>query len=113
MILDYQSVTILSGASLSNEIDLKGAALVRIHLPAAWTAAAITFQVGGPAGDLVDLYDKTGTEYSAVVVAAHACIIPPADMPMIGRLKLRSGTGAAAVNQAADRIIYLVTRQLQ
>lgn len=112
MIMDYRPVTIANGASLSSEIDLKGSGLVGVIMPAAWTAAVITFQVGAPAGDLVDLYDKTGTEYSLTVAAGHACIIPPADMPMIGRLKLRSGTGAAAVNQAQDRVIYLITRAI-
>lgn len=110
--IDYIPVTIANGASLSAEIDLRGAALIRVCMPADWDAAAVTFQVAPPGGDFVNLYKNDGTEYSLTTAAGRGVIIPPADLPMVGRLKVRSGTNGSPVNQTANRVLYLAVRHL-
>lgn len=103
------SVTIANGASLSGAIDLENFRLGRIIIPAAWTAANLTFQTSPDDGTYSDLYDAAGYEYTIVVGgASRAIIVPLADFIGIRFLKIRSGTAGVAVNQAADRVLTLV-----
>lgn len=105
------TVTILSGQSLSGAIDLAAERAHRITLPAAWTAAAITFQASADGVTYSDLYNEGG-EYSlgsTVVGASRTILLDQATFYGIRYLNIRSGTAAAAVNQGADRIITIVT----
>jgi hypothetical protein len=102
--------TIASGQSLSAAIDLAADRLHRIALPAAWTAASLTFQVSSGAG-FNDLYTADG-EYTlpaSAVAAGRSIVIDPAVFYGVRHLKVRSGTSAAPVAQAADRSMSLVT----
>jgi len=45
-----QTATIANGASLSDALELDGHSVLRIAMPAAWTAADLTFQVSDDAG---------------------------------------------------------------
>lgn len=102
------SATILSGQSLSSVIDLSEGRLARIHIPAAWTAANLTFQASSDGASFADLYDAYGAEYSVVVGgAARSIMVPLSDFIGIRYIKVRSGTSAAPVNQAADRTLTL------
>lgn len=105
------AAVILSGASLSAAIDLAEQRLHRIAMPAAWTAAGLTFQVSADGVTFNDLYNEAG-EYaltSSVVGASRSIVVDQAIFYGIRYLKVRSGTGAAAVNQGADRTLTLVT----
>jgi hypothetical protein len=107
------AVSIPSGTSImAAGVDIGGAGIVRILMPAAWTAAALTAQVSQDDATYYDLYDSTGTEWSATVVAAHAVALDITTFTGVRYLKLRSGTGAAPVAQAATRSLTLVTRAL-
>jgi hypothetical protein len=107
------AVSIPSGtAIMAAGVDIGGAGIVRILMPAAWTAAALTAQVSQDDATYYDLYDATGTEWSATVVAAHAVALDITTFTGIRFIKLRSGTGAAPVAQAATRSLTLVTRAL-
>jgi hypothetical protein len=113
-------VTILSGASLSTTVRTHGR-LVGVVVPAAWTAAAITFNGMWPdstsgglpgTGTLVSIYDDATerTIASASIPTAESRILSLDlnDWLCIDYLQLRSGTRAAAVAQGADRTIYLI-----
>lgn len=110
-------VTVANGASLSNTIKLEGRALSGILIPSAWTTANLTFQ--GAVEDDSDasatyfnLYDAAGIEMQVVAAASRLVILDPVDFASIRWLKVRSGTSGSAVNQGADRDIYLMARNL-
>jgi hypothetical protein len=59
-----------------------------------------------------NLYDSTGTEAalaSALVVAGRRIPVNPSPFAGVDFIRVRSGTSAAPVNQAADRVLLLVS----
>lgn len=105
-------VTIANGTALSAAVDLAGQGIVRVLMPAAWTAAVLTMQVSNDNTTFYDLYNNDGTEWSATVAAAHAIAMDVSIFTAMRYVKLRSGTGGTPVNQGADRVLTLVTRPL-
>ena len=108
----FLQVAIAQGQSLSADIDLAGATLVMLGLPAAWTAADLTFQVGDGLGGWMNLYTADGVEYLARAAAGRCVLLPPADFARVRWLRIRSGTAATPVAQAAERQLQLHGRQL-
>lgn len=105
------AATILSGASLSAAIDLGGLRAGAIIMPAAWTAASITFLVSHDGTTYSSLYDENDTEVAiatANVVSGHCRALPLSLFLLYRYVKLRSGTLALAVNQGADRALYVL-----
>ena len=103
--------TIASGASVSGDIDLGLMRLGRIVMPtvaAGWTAANLTLQTSHDGADWNNLHDATGTEYTITAAAGRSILVPLADMLSVRYLRIRSGTAAAAVPQAAARSLTLV-----
>lgn len=97
--------------AVSAVVDLAGYDLVGISMPAAWTAASLTFQASGTSAALVkDMYDAVGTEYTVTAAAARFIAIPPADFLGVQWLIVRSGTTGTPVNQAAAVTINLIVR---
>lgn len=105
------AATILSGQSLSGAVDLGEQRAHRLALPAAWTAAAMTFQTSSDGLAFNDLYTSDGeyTLSSSVVAASRSIVLDQAVFYGVRWLKLRSGTSAAVVVQAADRAISIPT----
>lgn len=105
------AATILNGASLSGAVDLDEKRAHRIVMPAAWTAAGITFQVSYDGAAFNDLYTADGeyTLSSTVVGASRSIVLDQSIFYGVRHLKVRSGTSAAPVNQGADRALVLVT----
>jgi hypothetical protein len=99
-------VTILSGASLSDSIDLQGARPVSLRLPAAWTAASITFQASEDGITFGDLYNALG-EVTYPAAASRFISLTPQDFLGCRAIKVRSGTAGTPVNQGADRTIVV------
>lgn len=113
-----RSVSILSGASLSQAYNIGGVQLAGVVIPSAWTAASITFQFSAEGTVFSDVYDSLGNEIT--ILSAN---IPTATSRYIdftsaswspawfipGYFKVRSGTTATPVNQAADRTLRFVT----
>jgi hypothetical protein len=101
-------VTIANNQSLSGPINLEGATLVAIEMPAAWDAANLTFQASSDGVTYNDLYDDSGTEV-VVTAAASRFIIFRADKEIVGarHLKVRSGPVGGPINQTAERKIRL------
>lgn len=100
-------VTIANGASLSDVLDLRGRWFVGIEMPSVWTAANITFQGSTDGVTFVDLYTPTGSERSVTAAASRYIVLSPQDYGGLNYVKLRSGTSATPVNQAAERTIYV------
>lgn len=106
----YKTVTIANGASLSGAVDLGSTRLIGIVMPAAWTAANLTFQAAVDGVTYSNLYDDLGNEYTVTASTSRHILIAPDDYIGIQFLKVRSGTSGAAVVQAAARVITLVVR---
>lgn len=107
-------VTIASGASLSGAVDLEGFAVVAIEMPAAWTAAGITFQAASlSGGTYLDVYDDAGAEVAISAGASRVIAVTGADADALAPLqfiKIRSGTGGVPVAQAAERKLRLICK---
>lgn len=108
--LTTATATIANGASLSAAVTLAGKGVIRLNMPATWTAANLTFQVSVDNVTYFDLYDKTGTEYTVTAAVSRSIIMPPADFVGMNYLKIRSGTSGTPVNQGASRDITVITR---
>lgn len=104
-----RTATIANGASLSNVVDMDTARLFAIQMPAAWTAAVLTFSVSFDGVTYADMYDVAGVEVSFTTSAARYLVLTnPVQWQGVRFVKVRSGTSAAAVNQAAERVLNLV-----
>ncbi len=103
------TATIANGQSLSAAINMYDiGALSAIHMPAAWTAADLTFQASADGVTYNNLYNDSGGEYTVTAAAARAIVVNLADFLGIKFLKIRSGTSAVPVAQGADRSLSLV-----
>lgn len=110
--LTVNPVTIAAAASLSDAADLDGRGVLFLEMPAAWTAAALTFQASSDGVTYQNVYDQSGQELTVQAAAARTITLDTSTLPSVGYLKVRSGTSAAPVVQAADRIVRIVGRVL-
>ena len=102
------SVALTTAADgLSEVSDLVGGSLAALEMPAGWTDAVITFKGGRTSSELFDLYGSTGDEVTITTTASRMVAIDPVLFAGIRYWQLRSGTGAAAVAQAAARTLKL------
>lgn len=106
--------TVASGAAVSTDHNLLGHVVHAVITPAAFTSTTIAFDqwvVPDPAapntGRWVPVYDSDGNEVSITVAADRFTVIPPSTLPYAAQTRLRTGS-----NEAADRTVTLVTRQL-
>jgi len=111
---DWQTVevTIANGTSLSGAVDLGGARLVAFQMPAAWTAADVTFTASSTAaGTYGKVRDKDNNELKATSPAVNEIVVLPVnDTAGLRYLKVRSGTAAVPANQGGDRVLTLFVR---
>lgn len=105
-------VTIANGASLSGSVYVNERTVVGLEMPAAWTAASITFQASQDDTTYNDVYDNDGTELTVTAAASRYIILSPAKFVGAKYLKVRSGTSGSAVNQGAARVINVVCRAI-
>lgn len=115
MQLNWGTLTIPSGTSLSDSLDLRYGQIVRILGPSVWTAAALTFQGSFNNSAWDDLVDQAGAEHSIPMTGAangfeRAFTVPREWTLGIKFVRLRSGTGAVPVPQAADRALQIAYR---
>ena len=117
-------IKILSGTSLSSTAAYIGdGILAGIIMPATWTTANLTFQGGAildetvfpaPAPAFNNLFDAAGNEVTVDAAASIQITLPDCtDGSMYGCqfIKVRSGTSGSAVNQSADRQLYLIVQK--
>lgn len=101
--------TISSGSSLSGAIDMTDKTIWSILMPAAWTAADITFQASYDGTNYYNLYEG-GTEYQLATDANRVLTITkPQLFILVTHIKIRSGTTGTPVNQGADRAISVLS----
>lgn len=105
------NTTIANNASLSSAVSLGYTRVHRIAMPATWTTAALTFQSSYDGNTYNDVYTDSGeyTVSSSVVGASRTIVLDQSIFYGIKWLKVRSGTSASPVNQAAARTLVLVT----
>jgi hypothetical protein len=104
------TATIGIGAALSGAVDLGRTVLAGIVMPAAWTAAVMTFDVSADNATFVPL-KYAGAEVSLTVAASEGHSVDTSVFLGWRYLKVRSGTFATTVNQAAARTITLIGMQ--
>lgn len=104
------SATIANGENLSGAVDLGDKTMTGIVMPAAWTAAVLTFAVSADGVTYNPLYDEDGSEVTETVAASRAIRLDPAQWAGWRYVKIRSGTAAAPVAQGAERIVQIVSR---
>lgn len=104
------TATIASGESLSAAVQLGGASVLRIVMPAGWDAADLTFQTSEDGSTFRDLYAAGDSEaaVSIAVSAGKAYQLAPSTLACQLWLKVRSGTAGSPVNQTAARTLTLV-----
>lgn len=108
-VINYETVTIANGASLSGPLNIASRNFFGIIMPSTWTSAVLTFQGSFDGTNYFDLYDENGTEVSFIVGASRYVIIStPSKFLGLKKLKVRSGTSGSAVNQAAERVVGVI-----
>lgn len=110
------TATIASGQSLSGAVSIGGSVLAALHIPAAWTAAALSFQSSIDGGTTwADVFDDGGAEVAipsaSIPTAAARAIVNGTILEKLAGLTMircRSGLSGAAVNQGADRALTFI-----
>ncbi len=99
---------IANGASLSSAIDCSEFNYPCALWIPAWTAASLSFQSsmdGVTWGEMGDAAGLTAIASAAVDTSGAYVVLSPQIFGAVRHLKIRSGTKAASVNQAAERQI--------
>jgi len=108
MAKSFRSVSITSGQSLSDAVDLSGYDVVGVSLPSAWTAANLTFQGSIDGSTYTNLIEKAGVELEIIAAANYLIPLSSSAFAPLRFLKIRSGTSTTPVNQSANRTIQLI-----
>lgn len=101
---------IANGESLSTGCDCRGYEISGIVMPAAWTAASLTFQGSHDGATYQNVYDTNGVEvtFTPTVALDHGLL---ADILLALRpwdyVKVRSGSAGTPTNQGAARLVVL------
>jgi hypothetical protein len=118
MTLRTLSVTIPAGKVVSDALDCSGAVrIVRLIMPAGWTTAPLTFCMSPDNTVYHDLYHVTpgslaSYEVTVPIVTPDAVLaFPPTTGTVVAWFKIRSGTHAAPVVQAAARTFQVVVEE--
>jgi len=101
-------VTIPDGTALSNAISFYEYGYALIHMPAAWTAANIGFQVASEDdGTFLPLYDDAGAIVEIASPAVDQAMRVPVEVMAARYVMLWSQTGGADTNQGAERALIV------
>jgi hypothetical protein len=112
-LIKTRRAVIANGTSFSTAIDLGDSQLSAVWMPAAWTAASVTFEVSLDGATWRNLYFGAGVLTVAAAGGAAANLtFSVARDPFIGwrYVRIRSGTVASPVNQLAERELFVQTR---
>ena len=104
-----KTVTIASGAALSDAIDARDFVYLVVTMPSAWTAASLGFYVSSSlGGTFAPLYDDDGNLAQIDSPAASKSYSAPAAFGGAHFVKLWSQNGSGTnTNQAAERSLLL------
>lgn len=105
-------VTIASGTSVSSSVDLGDMVLVGVVTPAAWTAAAITFEASLDGTNWRPMRNQTAEVSIATAqistTEARYISVDTNIFRGVRFIRLRSGVSGTLVNQGAARELILV-----
>lgn len=107
------TATIAKDGTLSGVVNLNGYNKFTIIMPDAWTNAHMTFQACATSGGtFVDLLTEAGAEVDIAVAASgvYPLTTSSAYLSYLPYIKIRSGTTAVPVQQAAARTITIVMK---
>lgn len=110
--IDLIAAQIASGQSLSAEADIGAKTLVGILVPAAWTAAPMSFQVSVDGVNFVEFASFEQSLPTANVGPSTYLAVDPQVWRGINIIKVRSGTLASPVNQGSTVALQLVVRSV-
>jgi len=101
------ALTIANSGHLSDELDMRGSSMLIVHMPAAWTAASIGFQVSPTTGGtFIPLYDDDGNLLQIDAPTASKAYQAPDGIAGSGFVKLWSQDGSGSnTAQGAERSI--------
>jgi len=100
-------VVIAINTSLSAALKIYGGLPAMIEMPAAWTAANLTFQTSGDGSNYFDVYDELGVEVTVIASTSRRIRLDPVMWAGIQYIKIRSGTTGVPVVQLAERTLYV------
>jgi hypothetical protein len=101
------TATIANAASLSDAVTIAAGKQVRgFKIPAAWTAAVMTFDVSYDGTNYFSLTDPNGVEFQQAVTVDT--FVPFPTVVGITNIKLRSGTKGSVVAQGAQRLVSVL-----
>lgn len=103
--------TIPAAASQSDALIVGGLQLLDLVVPAAWDAANITLLGSIDGTAFFPIHDAAGAEVALTAAPGRIVRFPAEFFVGVNFLRLRSGTTAAPVNQAAQRVVHLRARQ--
>jgi hypothetical protein len=103
----HVTLTIASGAALSEAVDMREYAGGVLRLPAAWTAASLAFQHSDTANGTFQPLYKSDNSLVEMTVAASRDYALPDQLFGCAFVKLWSETAGSNVNQGADRAFAL------
>jgi hypothetical protein len=115
MTLRVVSATIPAGKSMSDGVDCTGSLrIVRMITPSKWTKAPVTFQMSPDGVDYHDLHHVAastlaGYEVTVPIIRPDSVVaFPPGTGTAINWIRVRSGSQAVPINQAADSTFQFV-----
>jgi len=96
---------IAAGEALSDGLDCRAGAIVRLTMPAGWSPANLSFQISSDGGGYNDLVDFDGREIVMPVVPGTAVVVGMLDQYLraVAFLKIRSGSRTRPVPQPVQR----------
>ena len=110
------TLTIPAAASVSEAMPLGTRSLLGFVTPAAWTTAQLTLEVSLDGVTWFNAYDsftaQVGVYTNIPATTPTAYSIDNAALLPWSWVRFRSGTSAAPINQAANRVFQVVTREL-
>lgn len=111
----FKGVKIAASANITDAIDISGAKLVGVFMPAAWDAADLTFQASYDGSNFFNVYDDNNTEVNVKAAASRYLQLKTGGdddvaLDMLRHLKIRSGTNGTPVTQTAARILILALK---
>lgn len=114
----HELVTIVNGTAYSDPpIDMRQSAALQVHMPAAWTPAALGFSVGpirdstyGPLYVVPTCSTKLTVLAQVGSVAVSQAYHCPAEVGGAGWVRLWSQAAGSSVNQGADRVMRITKK---
>ncbi len=103
--------TIAAGTALGAGFQINDMHLMGIIMPAAWTAAGLSFGGSYTGSGYLPMQDQFGAEMTVPAAANKYIVFPPGYLSGINWLQVRSGTFAAPVNQAAAATLTFLVRR--